>query len=814
MNHLKQFLSSYKLTICLLFLYALILGIATFVEKYEGTDFAQSFFYHSPLLIILQFVMVLNFIFIVIEKKLWKSKKWAFLLLHISFIIILLGAMTSFIFSEEGFVHIREGEKTNKMMIKKDNEIYTKDLPFHFELEAFKLQRYPGSSSPSSYESHLKIHHQGGSFEKVISMNNVLDLEGYRFFQTSFDKDEKGTVLTVNKDVAGRTITYIGYFILLIGFLGILFSKNSRLHILNKKLNLYKEKMARPLCLIFILLLPNLLSASNDSLLVNFISEKNIDPSHAERFGALAILSTKGRIEPMNTFASEILRKLHKDEKVNAYDPNQFMLSLLAYPNEWMHLPFINVSNNEIAVYYDLSKNKCAYIEAFDEKQQYKLSPRLEDIFRKPAQEQTRFDKDLLKLDEQFNIFHLLINYQLINIYPNPANDNSHWYAPGENLSVYHGSDSIFVSQIFPTYIKEVRLATETNDWTKADKILDSMISFQKEKSSELKNNAKKIEYEILYNKLNVFKDCKKAYLIGGGFLLIMSFISIGNKKKWLLWALRGLYLLIFIFFLYHLFGIAVRGFIAGYAPWSNSYETMIYVSWITVLGGFLFIKKSPMTFALATLFAGIILFVSDLNWMDPQISPLVPVLKSPWLMFHVAVIVAAYGFFGICFLLGLVSLTMTCFLKKGKDSFSILKINELRIINEMSMIIGLALMSIGTFLGAIWANESWGRYWGWDPKETWALITMVVYAIVIHLRLVKKWNNYWSFSFMSILSFLTVLMTYFGVNMFLSGMHSYGQNSAIGNLLGYGAIFLVFVTLLGFISYRKYKKHNNFIHE
>jgi cytochrome c-type biogenesis protein CcsB len=200
----------------------------------------------------------------------------------------------------------------------------------------------------------------------------------------------------------------------------------------------------------------------------------------------------------------------------------------------------------------------------------------------------------------------------------------------------------------------------------------------------------------------------------------------------------------------------------------------MVYVSWASVFAGLLFVRRSTITFALAILFAGIILFVSGLNWMDPQINLLVPVLKSPWLMFHVAIIVAAYGFFGISCLTGITNLIMQSIGGK-KHSMLVERVKELTIINEMSLWIGLALMSIGTFLGAVWANESWGRYWGWDPKETWALITIVVYAICLHLRLVKKWDNVRLFNLASVIAFLSVLMTYFGVNYFLSGMHSYG---------------------------------------
>jgi cytochrome c-type biogenesis protein CcsB len=230
----------------------------------------------------------------------------------------------------------------------------------------------------------------------------------------------------------------------------------------------------------------------------------------------------------------------------------------------------------------------------------------------------------------------------------------------------------------------------------------------------------------------------------------------------------------------------------------------MVFVSWVTLLAGLFFVRRSPITFALASLFGGIILFVSGLNWMDPQINPLVPVLKSPWLMFHVAIIVAAYGFAGISCLVGLTNLVLMLFLKTSPSMKLNLRIQELTIINTLSMLIGLALMSTGIFLGAIWANESWGRYWGWDPKETWALVTMICYTITIHLRLVKRWNSVWLFNLMSVISFFSVLMTYLGVNYFLSGMHSYGQNDSLQGVFIYLFAAVVIIGLIGVFSYKK----------
>jgi cytochrome c-type biogenesis protein CcsB len=751
-----------------------LIATATFIEKHYGTQAARTIIYYSPLFFFLQFLLGLNFVAIVIRDKLLRKKKWGFFFLHFSFIIILAGALTSHLFSKEGTFHLREGKTGNQMQMESKNGMIDYTLPFSLELIEFTVERYPGSSSPSAYESRLIVHDNGKSYEKTISMNNVLDIKGYRFFQASYDRDENGTILSVNRDVAGRNITYTGYFLLLLGFIACFTAKNSRFRQLSRQLKKIKASAS-----LFILCFPVFspvlsLSAGNDSSAWEVVQKNRIDPEHAADFGSLLLLSNNGRIEPVNTFSSEILRKLHKSEKIAGMNPDQFLLSVFAFPEIWEQVPFITISE-ELAFRYDLTVEECAYSEAFDSNGNYKFGRELMEIFIKTPNERSRWEKDLLKLDEKLNIFHQLIHFQLLNIFPK-ENDPAHtWYAPGDHLSAFEGQDSLFVSRIMLWYVEEIKEASQTGDWSKAGEVLNMIKIYQQKKNDRIEVKPQKIKAELLYNQLNLFRYCKKGYLILSGLLLVFSFFSLLKEQKGTKWIIRLLIAGIFLCFLCHLFGIGLRAYISGYAPWSNSYETIIYVAWVTVLAGLFFVKRSSLTLALAGLFGGIILFVSGLNWMDPQINPLVPVLKSPWLMFHVAVIVAAYGFAGISCLVGLTNLTLMLFAKIRKTKTFIPRIQELSIINEMAILIGLALMTIGSFLGAVWANESWGRYWGWDPKETWALVTIIVYAITLHLRLVKRRNNTLLFNLLAVLSFLSVLMTYFGVNYFLGGMHSYG---------------------------------------
>lgn len=809
---LTSLIGSTKTTIVLLLIYAAGLAVATFIEKYHGTVAAKAMIYYSPVFILLQLLLVINFIFVILERNYLKSRKWGLLVSHFAFIVILAGAFVSHLFSEEGIVHIREGESSDQLIIRTQDKTSYKTLPFRLELLDFNLERYPGSTSPSSYESKLRVHVDGRTFDTKVFMNNVLDLKGYRFFQASFDQDEKGTVLSVNRDVWGRNITYTGYALLLAGLIMCLLGRHSRFRMLNRQFKEIKKAAKVAVCLAVLLLPAGALKAQDSTgidgaRILDMLQKHVVLPEHAARFGALPMQSRSGRMVPVNTFSSEVLRKIHKDDKIGVLNSDQFLLSVLTLPQMWMQTPLIAVPNKELVDYFDLSGEACSYADMFDTHGRYKLEKMVNVAYAKLPAQRTGFDKDLLKLDEQVNIFHQLLNSQLLNLFPLPDDPNHTWYAPGDDLSRFAGKDSMFVSRIMGWYLAEVQEGMKTGDWTKANEVLDMISTYQQAKNETLDISEAKMQREIKYNKLKVFQKCKVGYLILGGLLLVIGFLSLSGRSRWLnvgYWILAAGVLVVFHF---HMFGMGLRWYIGGYAPWSNSYETMVYVAWATVCAGLLFMRRSALTFALATLFGGVILFVSGLNWMDPQIGTLVPVLKSPWLMFHVAVIVAAYGFFGISFLIGVTNLVMMSFRKEKNDGILVSRVKELSIVNEMSLIVGLILMTVGTFLGAVWANESWGRYWGWDPKETWALITMVVYAVATHLRLVPQLNNAWLFNFSSVVAFASVLMTFFGVNYFLSGMHSYGENSHIYGIFIYLYAAAGIILLLSLFSYRGYRR-------
>ncbi len=801
MTKIKEIISSYTTMVILLLIYATAMGAATAIEKFYGTETAKSVVYHSWPFIVLHILLVINFIANAIKYKFFKAKRISYIVVHSAFIVMLLGAMTSFLWSFEGILHLREGETRNEFVVtSKGDGMTTHKLPFSVELEEFNIHRYPGSDSPSSYESNLIIHSNAGSKRELIYMNNVLDINGYRLYQASFDTDEGGTVLSINRDVAGRRITYLGYALLLLGMILSLTHRNSRFARLWRELRGVRSKS---------LLLLALLIAGSSQLNAQEVDQETatkvintfkVSERHAKAFGELPMQSTRGRIMPINTFSSEVLRKVHKSNSVEGMSPEAFLLSYMVISDIWAQYPLIATPSGEVASELGIGEEYCAYTDLFDSEGKYKLQEHLTRIYDMDVKSRTTFDKDILKLDERVNTLYLLCGHKLLNIFPNEADVKNKWYAPGDDLTIFEGRDSLFVNGVGEWYLEEVGTAMTSGEWSEPDRLLGMIETYQDAKDSANLVHHKRLHAEVLYNSLNIFKWCKMASLIFGGLLLVLSILALFRES----WISKAFTLLlsfgILLSAIYQAFGVALRWYIAGNGP-SSSYETMILVSLAVVIVGLIFARRSTITFALASILGGVILFVSSLSWMDPHITPLVPVLKSPWLISHVTMIIVAYGFMGISALIGVTNMVLLSL--RSRSSLINLRVKELSIINEMSLWLGLAFLAIGIFLGAIWANESWGRYWGWDPKEVWALITMILYATILHLHLIKKYNTLWHINFFSTAAFSSVLMTYFGVNTLLSGMHSYGNSQAPEGLLLYIIAAATIVGIVGAAAWR-----------
>jgi cytochrome c-type biogenesis protein CcsB len=392
----------------------------------------------------------------------------------------------------------------------------------------------------------------------------------------------------------------------------------------------------------------------------------------------------------------------------------------------------------------------------------------------------------------------------LFNLYPRAKKEDG-WYAPGDDAKEYSGGDSIFIKSGFQLLLQTV---SEQN-YADANQILAAIENFQAKYGGQLIPSQTKKNIEIFYNKVNPFKRVFPFYLMFGFLLLLVLFINIFRQKQLPKFLRVTFFSIIFLLFLVHTGGLILRWYISGHAPWSNGFESVVYVAWAVMLAGFVFGRKYPMVIGTAAFLSGISLFVAHLSWMSPEITPLVPVLKSYWLTIHVSIITASYGFLGLSSFLGIMVMILIVIRKESNQQKVTGFIDQLTTINEMSATVGLYFLTIGTFLGGIWANESWGRYWGWDPKETWALITVVIYSFIVHMRLIPSLKGIFNYNMASILGFASVLMTYFGVNYYLSGLHSYGKGSADGVNPAVPISFAILAALMiwAYIKQSKFEK-------
>lgn len=693
-------------------------------------------------------------------------------------------------------------------------------LPFSLKLNDFIAEKYPGTESAyASYKSKVEVVDDGKNKPYEIFMNNVLDYKGYRFFQASFPPDESGTILSVNHDRWGTWITYLGYTLLYIGLMGILLIKGSRFKDLEKILKEIKlKKVALSLVVLVGMFFSSDLLAQTSVLeapkrpskkqLDSIIKSNAISITHAEKFGSLVIQDEGGRMKPINTFSSELLRKLSKQDNYQGLTSDQVMLSMIENPFVWYNVPIIYIKKENDSIRKILGtpkgEKRVALIDLFDSKGGYKLEPYLQQA--SSTNTPSNFEKDFLRTHEKFYLLNSALSGAMLSIFPKKDDPNNKWFAPPAlNEAGFKGVDSVFTKHIVPIYKESLVDARKSGDYEKADEYLTVIKNFQKKYGSEVMPSDQKIETEILYNKYDIFKKLFVYYMLGGLLLLFFVVLNIFWENKFISILVSLGKVAIFLMFLTHTAGLGYRWYISGHAPWSDAYESMIYVAWATQFFGLALGRKSDLTIGATAFVSAIILMVAHWNWMDPAIANLQPVLNSYWLMIHVAVIVASYGPFILGAILGGLALLLMVFTTQKNKKKMALNIKEITIVNEMALTIGLVMLTIGNFLGGQWANESWGRYWGWDPKETWALISIMVYAFVIHMRFVPGLRSRWWFNFASLIAIASIMMTYFGVNFYLSGLHSYASgDQVVTPTFVWKAIVFAFV--LGGVSYWRFR--------
>ena len=685
------------------------------------------------------------------------------------------------------------------------------ELPFSLKLRDFIMERYPGTNSASSYASEVTLidPREGINRDFRIYMNNILNYGGYRFFQSSFDQDELGTVLSVNHDFWGTWVSYIGYALLTLGLVLVLFDKKSRFQEISRKLDDYRQKektgVVAVIAALMMLVPANNVKAEN----INENALHVISKEHAEQFGRLQVQDEKGRMKPMNTMSSEVMRKVARKESLFGLTSDQIFLMMTLYPEEWTQQPMIKIgSNEEIRKLIPAKDELASFNDFFTPDGQYRLRDQVRRAYSLQPIDRNATDKEIMKIDERVNICNMIFNGTMARLYPVEGHPGDHWMTPADAMRPQTEFPlDPFVQGFLPTYVAAVQEAINNQDWTRANQQVEALHQYQQAKGGDIVVSQRKIDMEILLNKMNVFSRLSKVYGLLGVLFLVLFFISVFRPESNIKMFTNAAFGLLALGFIAHTTGLGIRWYVSGRAPWSNGYESMIYIGFTTVLAGLIFARKSLGGLTATSILASTILMVAGLSWLDPEITPLVPVLKSYWLTIHVSLEAGSYGFLMLGAIIGLLNLILMIFLTPNNEKRIFRTIKEMTYVSEMTLIGGLIMVSIGTYLGGVWANESWGRYWGWDAKETWALVTILVYAFILHMRLIPGMRGLYAFNVASLFGFASVMMTYFGVNYYLSGLHSYAAGDPVPippSVYGTAAFFLV-ASLLGYWKYRKF---------
>ncbi len=689
-------------------------------------------------------------------------------------------------------------------------------LPFAIKLIEFQLDRYPGSMSPMSYASEVEVidKAKGVKMPFRIYMNHILSYRGYRFFQSSYDRDGLGTILSVNKD-PGKLPTYFGYFLLGLGLFLNLLNPKSRFrklaHMVQRDMNKTKS-----ILLAFFLAFSLLQTTSvNADGTFNFL--KKYDKASAEKFGTILVQSADGRIMPIDTVSENFLNKVYRGSSYKGLTPNQVTLGMMASPKAWQTQKIIKVYHPTIKKIIGMKPNEnyASFNQFFTTSKTssgYKLTKYAEAASRKKPSARNKFDKDILKVDERVNICYMVYTGEIFKMIPK-ANDPTHkWYGLEQAIRTFPRNEVEEIRKILAKYFNGIQVGLTTGNWNKADVAIDAIKKYQEQYGSSIIPSPSRVKAEIFFNKAKIFQRLMPVYLLSGLILLLFIFAKMAKPSLNIRWITKIIFWINVAAFAVHTGGLGMRWFIAQHAPWSDGYESMIYIAWAIILSGLLFSRQAIIALSLTSILAGVTLFVAHLSWMDPQMTTLVPVLNSYWLNIHVSVITASYGFLGLCTLLGFFTLLLFIVRKPGSTTRRAKELDrsiiEATRINEMAMILGLSLLTMGNFLGAVWANESWGRYWSWDPKETWALVSILVFAAIVHFRFIPKLSSPFSFAVASTLAYSSIIMTYFGVNYYLSGMHSYATGDPVPiPTFVYYTIAIVFIVIALAFRNRKMEK-------
>ena len=750
-----------KIIFILYILVLVCMAAATIVEKSQGTDYAHAHYYGAWWFILIWAVLAALGAFYIIKRKV---KCASTLALHLSFIIILLGALLTHVSAKRGMIHLRIGQPTDTYMAQDEEQgMKEEKLPFSLCLQKFEAKMHDGTNAVADYSSKFTVIDGDDKSEGEVSMNNIYSHRSYRLYQSSYDEDGKGSVLAINADPYGIPVTYTGYALLFISLVWMLFDPKGGYRKLLKSPLLKKGALITAL----ILSMGNIQTLHAESATGN-LQNAVLPKETAEKFGELHILYND-RICPVQTFALDFCKKIYGARSYQGLTAEQVLSGWVFYGNTWANEPFIKIKSGEMKTAMNLPDY--ASLNTFFNREMggYTIGQYVQEYYNG---QQDKFHQQAADIDGKIQIIMELREGISLKVLPYTFTKNvkatkdhsfikagtTTWFSPVDKLplAVEH-QHALYIKNVFSLLYGDV----QKGNMDRVNIFFDKMLKYQEVSSGS--SLPSKIQYQAERIN-NGFPFATILFMVNLtlGFIALFYTIYRMTKKREIKVLNIALPILLGVSFLALTFGLALRWIISGNVPMSNGYESMLTVAWFVMLISILMQFRIRIVMVFGFLISGFFLLVSHINQMDPAIGQMMPVLNSPLLSIHVSIIMMSYALLSLTFICGIMGI---CLRSHGE---------ELQALSRIFLYPALTTMGFGIFIGAIWANVSWGNYWSWDSKETWALITFMIYAVVVHTQSLPVFRKPLVYHIYITLAFLSIAMTYFGVNYFLTGMHSY----------------------------------------
>ena len=616
--------------------------------------------------------------------------------------------------------------------------------------------------------SQFSITKDGQTVQGQVSMNRIFTCGDMRLYQASYDSDERGVSLATNSDPFGIPVTYTGYALLFLSLILMLFDPRGAYRALLRSEHLRKGALLTVMAVATFF--GSTASAADHT--PHALPEKT-----AEKFGELFILHNN-RICPMQTFAIDFTKKLYGAQSYKGLTAEQVLTGWIFWGEEWMNEPIIKVKSGDLKQTLQLPDYVSAGFFFDKDMGGYTLGPYVKEYYEG---NKDKFHTQASALDERIQLVMDLRRGTLLKIFPIKSDyGKTAWYSPTADLpSSLDYKERSYIQYVF-TLLYDY---AEANRQDSICHTLDKMLTLQIKNGAASIPSEKQTTAERTYNHIPfatiLFVLCLTMGVLS--FLYTVTRICrqcrlesnhdprATKRRRSDIIVRRFSRTVMAVAFASLTYCEYLRWTISGTIPMANGYETMLFVAWTVMLLSLLLSFRFPIMLTCGFLMSGFFLLVSHISQMDPQITHVMPVLNSPLLSIHVSIIMMGFALLSLTFINAITALTVKLINRDATRQMAALQSLSLLFLYPAATTLG-----IGIFVGAIWANVSWGEYWGWDPKEVWALITFMVYAAALHPKTLPTLRRPVTFHVFMLLAFLTILMTYFGVDYILGGMHSY----------------------------------------